>query len=272
MRTLTLGLVGLVIVLAATVAIGKSLDPFHLPVFLSTLILALATAIQRIGTVQRFVSGADPKRDTEVQRFAQGALTACVRGQRVRVETLTLVVHVWEVPLWYRRAFPYSFRNHLKSLVRRLGLSRLIQYSLKPTLNRVAAVGLKKPTPSGIPFTKDVGLIGVCLAANDPTTVFTLDIASPEYAAALKMSAADWDTLDAKLTNAIGLEQAQQLARKYGQVLARVVQDPETGEPVGCVTISVAQTTVRELQLLDRPCYKDELTTLADTVGSLLRI
>jgi hypothetical protein len=52
-------------------------------------------------------------------------------------------------------------------------------------------------------------------------------------------------------------------------VLARVVQDPDTGEGIGCVTVSVEDNQVPELQLT-RDYYSRELAALAKTVALMV--
>jgi hypothetical protein len=270
MRVLVLGLAGLVIILAATVTLGASFNPFNLPSFLSGLVLVLATGIQRLRTVERFIGAGDAKRAAGLHRTAETTLNRLVRGRRVREETLTLVVHIWEVPLWYRKTFPYKLRLFLRQLVARPTFRWLGGLSLKPDLKRAAAVSLRKPTPSGVKFSKGTSLIGACLANNDLTEVITLNTSDPQYAAALDLPENEWNDLDRAVTHNLRQEDARKLARKYGQVIGLPVQDLDTGEAIGCVTISVQANQVPELQLTEKRYYRKELATLAVAAASLL--
>lgn len=142
----------------------------------------------------------------------------------------------------------------------------------RPKLQRVAAVGLSKraPTP-GLTFKKGVGLIGLCVEANDSETIFTLDTAVEPYRSAVAASDSTiWDQLNAVERRGLEYAEAKKLAQRYGEVIAKVVQDLETGEPIGCVTISIGPNTTQKLSVISRSHFSEALRTLAQTMSEEL--
>lgn len=77
-----------------------------------------------------------------------------------------------------------------------------------------------------------------------------------------------WDTLDPTLTNSLSLKSAKRLAQRYSQVAARVIQDENSGEAIGCITFSVG-TRGLTLELTEQQAL-DQLNTLADGLAKLL--
>lgn len=233
--------------------------------------LILAVAIQRINGIQRWLTAPRNKRKEHVTTLAQQALIDLCMNRVISEELLDLCVHVWEVPLWYRRLFPYAVRTYLKRAITRKPLKYFAAWAIRPTLHRVAAVGLVKPTPSGIRFRKGSGLIGVCIANNDRSDFIALNVSNSRYRRALKSAnEAAWTSFGPEVTHNISLKEAVRLSHLYGQVVAQVVQDSESGEAVGCVTISIRDSSIAAPQLAQDRSAKATLIDLATCLGSVL--
>lgn len=265
-------LVGAAIIIAAAVInIHSSFTPLNLSHFVAATVLAVAVAIQRVSAIEKYLNLPRAKRKDQVDLIAQQTLINLCTGRAVTSELLHLRVHVWEVPLWYRRLIPYAVRRNLKRAVRRRPLKIFSSWAIRPSLRRVAAVGLLKQAPSGVRFCKGIGLIGVCLANNDHAELVTLQTSDARYVRALRStSEAAWQKLSKEITHNISLEDAKRLSHSYGQVMACVVQDPYTGEGIGCVTISVKDGSGASLQIVHDARFEDELHALAMTVGPVL--
>jgi hypothetical protein len=162
---------------------------------------------------------------------------------------------VWEVPLWYRKLFPYRLRATLKRFVGRLSPKHGTQLTLRPALSRVAAIGLLKQAPSGIRFRKGIGIIGVCIANNDRAEFVTLDITDAQRREALNSTTeAEWLSYGPEITHNLKLADAQKLSHSYGQVISLVIQDPAT---------AILNVATNDLA-------KESITNLALSVGRLI--
>jgi hypothetical protein len=60
------------------------------------------------------------------------------------------------------------------------------------------------------------------------------------------------------------------LSHSYGQVIAQVVQDPDSGEGIGCVTISVKESASQTLQIVQDAGFETELNTLALSIARVI--
>ena len=147
-------------------------------------------------------------------------------------------------------------------------LRKLPRWTLRPSLRRVTAVGLVKQAPSGVVFRKGVGLIGVCIANNDRGEIIKLNISDANYHQALNVTyESDWIAYGPAVTHNLPLADARKLSHSYGQVIGKVVQDSDTGEAIGCVTISVKDMNV---EIADSPSFRKNLTDLASSVANVL--
>lgn len=265
-------LVGVALIIAAAVInINSSFTPLNPPHFAAAAVLTVAVAIQRVGVIEKYLNMPRAKRKDQVALIAQQTLINLCIGRTVTSDLLYLRVHVWEVPLWYRRLIPYSVRRNLKRTLRRQPLKIISSWAIRPSLRRVTAVGLLKQAPSGVRFCKGRGLIGICLANNNHVELVTLQTSDAKYRKALKStSEADWQKLSKDVTHNISLADAQRLSHSYGQVIACVVQDPYTGEGIGCVTISAKDGSGASPQIAHNSHFEDELHTLAITVAPVL--
>jgi len=258
-----------VVVWAAVIELTASTHPLNKVHFAAAAIVAAGVVIQRVTSVQTWLSGPRSDRRERIEAAAQQTLINLCAGRMVSSDLMELRVHVWEVPLWYRRLFPYKFRNFMRDIIRKSHDSTA--WTLRPTLNRAAALGLLKQGPSGVRFQKGVGLVGVCIANNDRGEYVTLNVNSATYRRALgATSEAEWRNYGSKITHNIALADARKLSHSYGQVIAKVVQDVHSGEAIGCVTISVRTSTLAIFDFKADRLFRENLTNLAQSVAPLL--
>jgi hypothetical protein len=257
------------IVWAAVIGLTSSVHPLNKTHFVAAAVVVVALVIQRVSTVQAWLSGPKNNRKERIEAAAQQTLINLCAGRVVSADLMDLRVHVWEVPLWYRRLFAFPLRNFLRNIC---GKSRnSTTWTLRPTLSRAAALGLLKQPPSGVRFQKGVGLVGVCIANNDRSEYLTLNVNSAPYKRALHaQSEAEWKGWGPQITHNLDLEDARKLSRSYGQVLAKVVQDVRSGEAIGCVTISAPPSSIGVFNFRADRAIRENLTNLAQGVAPLL--
>jgi hypothetical protein len=262
----------IVIVLAAFIAINDDVKPVKTPELLATIVLALAVVIQRINGVQRWLAMPKSRRGRLIEGIAQETLAKLCMDRVISDALLELRVHIWEVPIGYRKIFPYKLRVWLKRLLPKTKFPKLSNARIiRPTMKRLAAAGLQKQGPTGIRFKKGDGIIGLCVANNDRSEILSVDISSPEYEAALALTDEEsWRQQGPDITRNLSLEDAKRLANSYGQVIARVIQDVDTGEAIGCVTISVRDTDDPSLQIVNDQTIKRSLIYCAMSAANSL--
>jgi hypothetical protein len=258
-----------VVVWAGVVGVSVRNETATTPQLLTTTALTAATVIQRVNGVHKWLSGPKNRRRQQLEVLAQQTLLDVCRDRPISSDVIETYVHVWEVPLWYRRLFPYVLRSKLKEVVQHRPFNNFEGWVIRPSLNRVAAVGFVKPAPSGVRFRKGVGLVGVCVANNDRAQVITLNTESSTYHEALKSDELTWQGLSQQVTHELSLSDAQRLARSYGQVIGKIVQDMDTGEAIGCVTIS-AKNPRQPLQLDRHESCRRKLNDLAMSSANVL--
>jgi hypothetical protein len=270
MRLVVFG-AAVIVVGAAIITITDTVHPLKIPQLLAATILTLAVAVQRLSGIQRWLTAPASKREVHVKALAQRALVAVCMNRTVSTDLLDIRVHVWEVPLWYRRLFPYTLRGYMKRMVKLRIFSRFTKWVFRPTLRRVAAIGLIERPPSGVVFRKGFGLIGVCIANNDQAEFITLDVSSTKYRNALRSSSeSEWEAHGPAVTHNIPLSDATKLAHLYGQVIALVVQHRESGEAIGCATISLKNGSHQRSHRVTEDVFKTNLTDLVLSLSHVL--
>jgi hypothetical protein len=255
---------------AALITVASSFDPLKPSHLVASAILTSAAVVQRVEAINRWLTPSR-KREEQVRQYAQQTLINLCSNRPVADDILGLTIHVWEVPLWYRKLFPYPLRQSLRSAVRRKRLRAFSTWLIRPSLKRVAAVGLLKPSPSGVRFCKGTGLVGVCLANNDRSEFLSLRVNDVKYRRALKAkSEAEWQGHGLEITHNLSLQDARKLSHSYGQVMAHVIRNLDSGEAIGCVTISVADAASPNLQIVRSAEIKSKLVDLAMSVATVL--
>jgi hypothetical protein len=259
----------IVVILAAIITLDPVAHPLKNVHFYSGAVLAAAVAIQRMNGVQSWLAKPRSSRASQIELFAQQTLLNLCTGRTVDTDLTELCIHVWEVPLWYRRALPYKLRAFLRRHAH-IESPKSTRWIPRPKLTRVAATALIPRPPSGISFRKGVGLVGVCIASNDRAEYLTLNIASMEYRNALSSRDDDWRKLSPKVTHNLPLADAQKLSHSYGQVIGKVIQDVHSGEAIGCVTVSVRTTSAKDFNFKSSAEFRKSVTDLAVSVAPIL--
>lgn len=267
--TLWAAVVGFFVISAGIYTVDNSFHPFDFAHFASATVVAVAAVVTRINAIPKLLRPSD-KRKKQLHSVAESGLMPLLMNKKVSDDLLSVTLHIWEVPSWYRRVFPFSLRLWLKKLVRGQRLQRFARYSRRPTLHRAAAVALQKREPSGVAFCKGIGIVGICLERNDPDELLKLDVQDPAYGSALASSCDDWDQLGPEMTRGLVQSEAQILAKRHGQVVARVVRHPDRAEAIGCVTVSVRSNTKPALQIIISPAFVKELKRVAGASAEIL--
>ncbi|MCU1387846.1 MAG: hypothetical protein JWL72_1184 [Ilumatobacteraceae bacterium] len=154
-------------------------------------------------------------------------------------------LHVWEVPRWYRRFFPYRLRVALK---KHAG-PWLQKLRLRPRLVLVSSQRFDFQSSLRIRFRKGTGLVGTALAHESlpgRESALFVDFKSQEFQAALS-SESSWERASADLTRRLPYGDAMRLSRRYGQAVALTIQEP-SGEAVGCPTFEVPPEWTEDLR------------------------
>jgi hypothetical protein len=265
---LTVLVAAVIIAWAAIIGVTSNVHPLNKTHLVAATVIALAVAVQRLNAVQTWLAKPRYIRRECIEALTQQTLINLCMNRTVTSELLELRIHVWEVPLWYRKVFPFAFRNFLRNL--RRGAHDSTAWTLRPTFSRTAALGLLKQAPSGVRFRKGIGLIGLCIANNDRGEYLALDVSSETYRRALRSTNEErWRKYGKEITHNLPLADARRLSHSYRQVIAKVVQDSTTGEAIGCVTVSV-KTDDRAVFDLKTDPFLNSLTNLVLSVAPLL--
>jgi hypothetical protein len=120
-------------------------------------------------------------------------------------------------------------------------------------------------------FRKFTGLIGVCIGNNDRSHFMILKTSTPEYEQALQSPNEEaWKAHGTAITHNLPLKDALKLSHSYGQVVARVIQDPNTGEAIGCATISIREKDSPPVLVTGNHAIDQWLNALANATARLL--
>jgi hypothetical protein len=154
---------------------------------------------------------------------------------------MNVSLHVWQVPLWYRRLFPYRLRYRLKWLVYRSPLSPdwRRRVSIRPHLMKVGFDQFVREPATSVSFRKGHALVGYCIAENDPRRVFYADLDETSFRDLIGAGSESWKKDQSTEKWRLHYEEAVALSRKYGQAAAIVLQNLDNGEAVGCLTLSL---------------------------------
>jgi hypothetical protein len=212
-----------------------------------------------------WLAGVDPNIGRELHELLENRLVAASRAGALTGDLSAVTLHVWEVPLLYRRLFPYAFRQAL----RRLFAASVQEWAYCPRLLRVGEGGLRHLAPSGVVFRKNRGLVGISLQASDRENIHRVDFEQPEFLQALIDGEALWRERNGdKITRRLRFSDAKKLAERYSEALAVVVQHPKSGEAIGCLTIESEKG--HALGVNESPQLKTALQDLAGNIGRIL--
>ncbi len=261
----------LVVIAAAAFSLVESLQQLTFWKVAAAVTLTLAALVQRVNAVQKWLSGPRDWRKEQVDQLAQQMLINVARDKFLSAEVLSLVVHVWTVPRWYRRLLPYRVRCAWKTCVSWKPFVRFNKWIIRPAFQRVVAFGLIRRMPSGVKFKKGRGLVGICVLNNDQAEFVTLSIDDPAYQRALRTkNSKTWKSLKPTLTHNLDHNDAVRLSHSYAQVIGHVVQS-KSGEAIGCVTISSSHAKLAAAHnLIDSTFVRTELKALALGVSPVL--
>jgi hypothetical protein len=266
-RLIRLTLVSLVVAAAIILLVNSQDHPVSFWALVVSVAPIVAWFVERVAEERRWVAR-DSRRADEITALAHASLIRLTKNRVLCDDTLGLMIHIWEVPLWYRSVFPLWLRNWLKRLVARRHFKRYASWRIRPTLKRTAAVGIVDRPTTGVRFTKGVGLVGRCIELNSENTILRLDVTTPEYEQALKLGQEEWDDLRSKSTlpQNLHLEEASRLSETYGLVIAKALKARGSGEAIGCVTVSVGRTASQDLNVVTQPRFETELRELCSTL------
>jgi hypothetical protein len=132
-------------------------------------------------------------------------------------------------------------------------------------MRRVAYVCFDPKRTAGVEFRCGRGLVGVCIKRNTKEESLFVDFESAQFRRALQ-SKETWDDASMAITRHLSWDAARKLAERYSQAVAFVIQDENSGEALGALTLSLpAGSTVK----LTDPALGDEVMGLASTASLL---
>jgi hypothetical protein len=234
-------------------------------------VTAVAAVAVATSAVAQFLSianswlGADiePARH-RVNEVVKNRLAATFRNGVIKGDCTSVSVHVWEVPILYRRLIPYRFRQAL----RKLFSASVQKFAWRPRLKRIGEGGLRYLPPSGISFRKGYGVVGMSLQINDHNMVHVADFEDREFVRALRQGPARWPQEPVAITRNLDFEAAEKLATRYSEALAIVIQHPASGEAIGCLTVEVERGV--RLGLAENKKLQVEMRSVADLLGPMV--
>jgi hypothetical protein len=250
---------------ASSVALAVTgLTDGGLGLWFAAAVVALAAVIQTVSALESWLGVHRNRVSEKVEAMLRIMLVDMYREDHFDCDFPQVSVHVWEVPAWYRRIFPFGFRKWL----RRLSSGDLRRRAVRPKLVRVASFRFEQQGPLDVWFKKGEGLIGTCLLANDKRQLHTADFRTPEYQAAI-VDEDSWRHARRDITMDLQLEDARLLANRYGQAAALVIQTDKS-EAIGCLTLEIPPEANELLE--QRIDIKREMRKTADLVCQTIDI
>ncbi len=228
------------IVATVLLATGKHADSTLLG---AAVVVGIAAAIQVYAALDARFHWKREAVDRNVTGALRQALLECIKSSDYPGDPTKLSLHVWEIPAWYRHMFPFPLRRALKH---KFSLSVQQRRALRPKLRRVAADRIEPLPQLDIEYRKGIGLVGQCVADNEPDRIHVVNFDTSPYATALRDSTG-WKTASPRLSRNLEYQDAQKLYERYGQAMAIVISTA-AGEGIGCVTLEVPPETETQLQ------------------------
>jgi hypothetical protein len=221
----------------------------------------LATAREAIGSL-RFISWIRNSGRTREHAgmLAEQALINLSRDRILSQELLGLRIQVWRVSRW--RQILYKLRPNSVSGGHSAEKDK---WAMRFSIRQLTSTGLTKEYKSAnIKFREGMGLVGLCLADNDRSSIVSLDIAPRSK------PGSEWGNHSSEVTQKMSCEETRVLAAQYFQALSTVIQDPDSGRAIGCVTVSARNTPSANLDLKTDEVIHSGMSTLAATLSAIL--
>ena len=225
--------------------------------------IAVSAALQFMIVLNDWVSSKEKPVRRDVEHIISNRLAAFYENDILTGNPATISMHVFEVPIWFRRIFSYKFRFRLREIFP-LWMQKM---AWRPALVRIGEAGMRRLPSSGVIFRKGYGLVGIALQANETSDVYWLNFDSPELRQALSRGSKAWKNEPKELTHNLHYEAARRLANRYSEALALVIQD-DTGEALGCLTIEAIRGSGCDLH--GNTSLLAELGATADLLGPVL--
>ena len=241
-------------------------------IVVSGIVIGIAASVQFISVSTRFL-GLKRGTDKNIDAALWGQLVDFFKTKAFGKDIMDVSLHVWIVPIWYRRLFPYSFRLRIRKVTRKLPSfdSGGGHFRLRPTLRRIGYEQFASRSRSNVDFRKGYGLIGHCLMIaegdGEKTRISYAEVRG-NFSALVGQGKEAWNEDNSIDKWGLEFEDAQKLSSKYGQVLAIPLR-ASSDEAVGCVTLSVPGSCTTNLFL--SASVRKGLTTTQEIVEQLLR-
>lgn len=242
----------------------ESLDPLQ-PFRIIAAAAVAVSAVLQLWSVVTGWTGAGQVAVEDIESLMQASIVDMYQNHHLGKDLTQVSAHVWSVPLWYRKIFPYRLRKWLKG---RLSQQAQQDHGWRPNLTRLASFQLPKRAPSGISFKKGYGIVGIAIEKNDPTHGYFVNFKSPDYLLAMSAGEAQWDSQATKLTRNLSYTDAARLAQKYGEAVAVVIRKRLTGEPIGCLTLEVSPSSDATIE--GNQSLLAAISSLADLVSPVV--
>jgi hypothetical protein len=225
--------------------------------------IAVSAALQFMAVLSDWLSSKEKPVRRDIEGILFNRLSVLYGNGTLIGNPASISMHVFEVPIWFRRIFSYKFRFRLREVFP-LWIQKM---AWRPALVRVGEAGMRRLPSSGVIFRKGYGLVGVTLQANETNNVYWVNFNDRELTEALSRGPKAWKNEPKELTQNLRYEAARRLANRYSEALALVVQD-DTGEALGCLTIEAMQGSSFDLH--SNAALLAELGATADLLGPVL--
>lgn len=95
--------------------------------------IAISAGLQFLDAVSDWLSANILPVKRNVDQLLLNRLSAIYRTKILACNPATISMHVWEVPIWFRRIFPYNTRQHMRQIFPR----RMHKFAWRPKLARI---------------------------------------------------------------------------------------------------------------------------------------
>ena len=227
-------------------------------------VIAVSAALQFLIVVGDWLSFDEEPVKRVVEKILSNRLSAFYDSDTLTGNPATISMHVFEVPILFRRIFHFKLRSRL----RRVFPQWMQKMAWRPGLVRVGEGGMRRLPPSGIVFRKCYGLGVIALQDNEYDNIYWVNFDDGELISALGKGPKTWKDESAELTQNLRYQAAKRLANRYSEALALVIQDSTSGEALGCLTIEAAARADSDLR--GNAALHSELRSAADLLEPVL--